>query len=155
MYILLFLILFCAALCDLRYLRIPNSLIILGYCCSISILLLSFDFTILISRLFISLMVFISLFSFFQIGILGAGDIKLLMVMSIFLNISDLLQIVFISFSLTLLQLLALSLFFHLQVKSKETIPLAISLFWGYGAWIIFTTLMKGGELVDTLRLFI
>lgn len=155
MYILLFLILFCAALCDLKYLKIPNSLILLGICCSISILLVSLDFTTLVSRLLVSLIIFISLFSFFQIGILGAGDIKLLMMMSLFLSISELLQIVFISFNLTLLQLSTLSIFYHLKSKYKETIPLAISIFWGYGFWIIVCNLVKGGELIDTLCLLI
>lgn len=155
MYILLFMILFCAALCDLRYLKIPNGLILLGFGCSISILLLSLNFSILISRLFVSLIIFISLFSFFQIGILGAGDIKLLMMMSLFLNISELLQIVFISFNLTLLQLLVISIIYHLKSKYRETIPIAISFFWGYGFWIIVNNLVKGGGLIDTLRLFI
>jgi len=154
-YYILFLILFCAALCDLKYSKIPNGLIILGVCYSILILLLSFDITTLFSRFFISFIVFISLFSFFRIGILGAGDIKLLMMMSIFLNISDLLQIVFVSFSLTLVQLMVVSIFFQLSINLKRTMPLAISLFWGYGFWIVMNSFVKGGELIDTLRLFI
>lgn len=136
MYILLFIVLFCAALCDLKYHIIPNRLLFLSSISAISILLIDFDFNIFLSRTLSSVLVFFLFFVFFQNGVLGAGDIKLLMTMCLFLNMSSLLQIIFISFSITLLQITILKLVSTGQINHTK-VPMANSLFWGYWLWTI------------------
>lgn len=136
MNILLFTVLFCSAICDLKFRKVPNGIIILGFFSAISYLLLLSDYHHLFSRMIVSISIFIFLYLFFQIGVLGAGDIKLLMVMALFLNISELLQIIFISMSITIIQLLVLKFKSVIQTLNIK-IPLANSLFWGYWLWII------------------
>lgn len=138
MYILLFLILFCIFICDLRFYKVPNKLLIVGTLGAITYNLYCGSFIALASNASACLFIFFSLYSFYQIGILGAGDIKLFMMMSLFLNISQLLIILLISFSITLFILIVLSITKCIKINGKSRIPLGVSVFFGYGFWFIY-----------------
>lgn len=138
MYNLLFLLLFCAALCDLKYSKIPNSLILLGFSSVLSLLLIQQLYIRAIKGVFAGALIFSFLFMFYQLRILGAGDIKLLMVLPMFLSVNDFFLIIIISFSFTIIICGFLNILQSIRITTKTRLPLGISLLYGYGFWYIY-----------------
>lgn len=108
-HLLLLLLLFLAALSDLRTDRIPNGLVILGMAVGLSGKLW-FD-TQLWQSLVSMLLAFLLMYPLFKIGALGAGDVKVLMMIGSFLKIKGFITVLAASFVIgalfSLLKLLA------------------------------------------------
>ena len=91
----------------------------------------------LITGIICSLSVFCVLYFFFQINLIGAGDIKLLMLMPLFLDMSTLLPILFFSFGNALLLYVMKENIFSQHTSQKRGIRMSIPIFLGYGLWYL------------------
>ena len=138
--IVLFLLLFCAALWDMYHARIPNILIIFGALTAV-FFWMSHDRETLFRRAGVSFLIFVVLYAFFTVGRLGAGDVKLLMMLVLYIKPADFLTILFISFA-------GAVIFRGLMIMSGRhnycgdmTVRLSVPLFMGYGLWYICTFL--------------
>lgn len=135
MQILLFLLLFFAAVSDAIEAKIPNVLIIIGFITAPVLLIKEHKVDLLITGIICSLSIFCILYIFFQINLIGAGDIKLLMVMSLFLDVSTLLHILLFSLGNALPFYFVKERLTSLNTSQKRGIRMSIPIFLGYGLW--------------------
>ncbi|MCR5799675.1 MAG: prepilin peptidase [Lachnospiraceae bacterium] len=136
--VVLFLLLFCAALWDMYRARIPNILIIFGTLISV-FFWISHDMETLFKRVGVSFLIFVVLYAFFTVGGLGAGDVKLLMMLVLYIKPADFLTILFISFAgAVIFKGLMIMLGRH-KYCGDMTVRLSVPLFMGYGLWYICT----------------
>lgn len=138
MQILLFLLLFFAAISDAVETKIPNLLIIIGFVIAPVALIREHDIERLCSGIICAVSIFCILFFFFQMRLIGAGDIKLLMMMSLFLDVSMLLHILLFSFGNALPFYLIKEKFTEKTSPQKRGIRMSIPIFLGYGYWYLF-----------------
>ncbi len=93
---ILLLLLLLAALADLKTDRIPNGFVVLGGCIGILGRLLG---GVDMRRTFLSvLLAFLLLYPLFRIGAIGAGDIKVLMMVGSFMDAGELFAVLVLSF---------------------------------------------------------
>lgn len=97
---ILFLLLLLAALLDALWGKIPNWLNITGYLVGVVFTCYTLSFLDAIQRIVVSLVIFICMYLLFAIGCMGAGDVKLLMVLSMYASLKEFLVILMISFVL-------------------------------------------------------
>ena len=137
MQILLFLLLFFAAVSDAIKAKIPNVVVAIGFIAAPVLLIREDKADLLITGIICSLSVFCVLYFFFQINLIGAGDIKLLMLMPLFLDMSTLLPILFFSFGNALLLYVMKENIFSQHTSQKRGIRMSIPIFLGYGLWYL------------------
>lgn len=137
MQILLFLLLFFAAVSDAIKAKIPNVLIIIGFITAPVILIKEHKAGLLFTGIVCALSIFCILYFFFQIKLIGAGDIKLLMMMALFLDVSTLLHILLFSFGNALPFYFVKERITSLNTSQKRGIRMSIPIFLGYGLWYL------------------
>lgn len=135
MIIALFLLLFWAAIFDSKSSKIPNLLILSGYLGGI-IYLFAFEIDKLLNRFILSWFVMICLYVFFTLRALGAGDIKLLMMISIYLDFRDYLYVVAGAFLLAAIVAVYKLIKDNFDVTNTY-IHLAFPIFGGFCMWEI------------------
>lgn len=81
--------------------KIPNNLIAFGLVLFLVTVMPYLPIGVLLARILISALVFLAGWIFFQTGIIGAGDLKLFMLLSLFFSGERFVIIVFYVFSLT------------------------------------------------------
>lgn len=128
----LFALLVCAFLCDLKCSKIPNALIITGIFTGILYTVFSCSLEELVNRLTITILVFAVLFPFFRLKMLGAGDVKLLMVITLFMGEDEYLKLMAVSFALALI--IGLIKYVNAKRFSKRivTVRLAVPILGGF-----------------------
>lgn len=89
---------FCAYLCDRRSGIIPNALIMMGYAAGFIYAICEKGPPGIIGAIISAVWPILLLFVLFRIRALGAGDIKLFSVISIFLNYKEMLAVIYLSF---------------------------------------------------------
>lgn len=141
MLILLFLLLFFSALSDAICAKIPNVLILIGLIGSMVLRIYFRETDRMLRGMVLAAIIFSILYIFFQIGLIGAGDIKILMMMSMYLDVSNLLYILFISFGSYLPFHVVYTSYPYQKVPQKRGIRMSIPLFLGYGLWYLTTVL--------------
>lgn len=135
---LLLFVLLIAALCDYKTSRIPNTVIISGALSAMAYCLVNKRYDRLWQGLAVAFTIFIILYVFFVIGILGAGDIKLLMMMALYLDAINLLLILFISCTCAVI----VREIGFIRIGEKyhiDRIKLSVPIFFGYGLWYLFS----------------
>lgn len=95
--VVLFFILLLAAFTDLFWNVIPNWLNIVGYFVGIAYICFTLSYLDAVQRIGISFIIFAVFYFIFKIGCLGAGDIKLLMTASIYVDPKNFLLILLLS----------------------------------------------------------
>lgn len=135
--ILLFLLLLFAAFSDLLYAKIPNALILFGISAAVAELNYRSQVSILLQRIVVFISIFIVLYIFYSCGSLGAGDIKLLQLMSLYMDLNDLLVLLLLSFSGWLVIDTLMDYAGKKSLNSKKKIRMAVPVFIGYGLWYL------------------
>lgn len=149
---LLLLILMAAAYTDIRSHKIPNKLILVG-------MIIGLTYEPSFHGLIGKTAVLLVLFFFGMTGLMGAGDIKLLMVISLFVDVTRFLMILAVAFMLLIIyglvrypesrmefRLMIKGLFLRIcpDTKKGRAIPLAPFLLASY----LFTLIFTGGGMV-------
>lgn len=125
----LLVILFIAAMFDLRYSRIPNLLVLILYISGVSINIFT-DISLLIPRLYSFLIIFAAFYFFYLANSIGAGDVKLLMAVALYVEVNSLIFIIAITFILALIKSI-LYIIKTLDLNLKRRTKLAPYIFLG------------------------
>lgn len=139
-------LLFIAGICDKMTMKIPNILILVGF-------ILGFIYQPSLEEILLKVFYVIFLFAFSMLGMLGFGDIKLFMVIALFLNITNCMIITFFAAIGSIIYSIvkyketarfyfssfALSLYFKQKYVNRSNIylPFGPFIFMGYAALII------------------
>lgn len=130
-----YLLLLIAGIFDYKHSKIPNWLTISGY---IGGLLYMYHKRpeSFCERVVVSIALLVALYVFFAIRTLGAGDIKLLMMLSIFLNIKDFIGTVVCAFLIAgCMAVIKIIKQKNINKVLKTNIHLAIPIFLGFCSW--------------------
>ena len=158
-----------AFLTDILRGRIPNLLIAVGFISGLVYLIADHSAAEICKRILASVLIFGLLFLFYAIGTMGAGDIKLLMMISMYVDIVNYGQILMACLMVAAVMslyklvrdgsLISRMMYFFTYVQAcltggelKEyydgdtqerlTIPLAASVFLGYTCWLAASKLL-------------
>ena len=123
--VFLFLLLAVAVYTDLRSDKIPNWLILSG----LGVGIWTTDCFFKNSVIFISIILIF--FPVFQIGVLGAGDIKCLAMLSFYLTMTQFLFMLFYSFLIGAMWGIGKSIFYRTNLQMMKKIHLAVPIFLG------------------------
>ena len=93
----LFTILIFAAFFDVKYRRIPNWLIILGFIGAVILFPVSFTTTDICSKIIAVILPFLFSYPIYKIGAVGAGDIKLICLLGFFLSLRKVFSVILLS----------------------------------------------------------
>ncbi len=94
--LILFVFLFLAAVLDYKFGRIPNRITLSAYLTGIGYIACFYP-DMLVIRILTSIAILLLLYLFFSMSMLGAGDIKLLMMISIFMEAKILAELILIA----------------------------------------------------------
>lgn len=136
--LIVFLLLMTAGIYDCRYSKIPNWLTASGYLFGLVFLYIKQPEKI-VTRIMTSLIIMFMLYAFFAVGQLGAGDIKLLMMLSIYMDIQDYIRVTVGALIVSVI-IGMVKVFIN---KSKThllhiTVHLAIPIFASFCGWSIY-----------------
>lgn len=123
--VFLFLLLAVAVYTDLQSDKIPNWLILSG----LGVGIWTTDRFYKNSFIFISIILIF--FPIFQMGALGAGDIKCLAMLSFYLTVSQMLSMLFFTFLIGTIWGMGKSIFYRTNLQKKKKIHLAVPIFLG------------------------
>ena len=148
--LILLALVFAAFLSDLKFRKIPNIITVGGSILGLLFTIWSSAPWLIARRIVTAITVFAILYVFFKIGALGAGDIKLLMMISMYVNTADYIKIFVFSFAVAAVMALykiARSFIIHKRIVMYENgdntkrlaIPLACAIFGGSCIWAIST----------------
>jgi len=152
-------------LSDIRTGKVPNLLIRYGMVAGLLFTLWIYSVPDVLKRILAAALILALLYLFYAIGTIGAGDIKLLMMIALYVNIGDYFKIIifimlfaivmavykmlkrrclgarimyFVSYIRDCIKEKKIMMYEDDNLQNRLTIPMAAAIFGGYSIWMIF-----------------
>ena len=115
--ILLLIVLGLSVICDIKYQKIPNKLVLFGFFIGIIHLCIYDSPKNILIKIPIILFIILSFYPLFKIGVIGAGDIKLYGILPLFFSNISSIKIILLSILLSAILALFKMLYLHIIVS--------------------------------------